>query len=99
MHINFGHIGCELAVLAALCVLSIFLFPSAQGPYSAVHGPVTALQAVRGAARLRSAILAAGRKAFSNFVVPPLRMLSPVLVCPLQFEFTPEGALSTILRC
>jgi hypothetical protein len=33
-----------LVFLAVLCVLSIFFFPVAQGPYPAVHGPVTALQ-------------------------------------------------------
>ena len=38
---------CELAVVAILCVLTIFLFPVVQGPYSAVHGPVTALQSLR----------------------------------------------------
>lgn len=46
------HLACELSVLAGLCVLAIFLFP-AVGPYSATHGPVTALQAARAVARLR----------------------------------------------
>ncbi|MGA3212015.1 MAG: hypothetical protein ABSD20_11975 [Terriglobales bacterium] len=37
----------EFAIVAMLCVAAIFLFPAMQGPYSAVHGPVTALLSVR----------------------------------------------------
>jgi hypothetical protein len=46
-------------VVAVLCVLMIFLFPSGQGSYSMVHGPVTALLAARAAVRLRIAIYGA----------------------------------------
>jgi len=41
------HLGYELAVVAVICTLAIFLFPSASGPYCIVHGPVTALRAMR----------------------------------------------------
>jgi hypothetical protein len=54
-----GRVTCELAVVAVLCVLMIFLFPSGQGSYSMVHGPVTALLAARAAVRLRIAIYGA----------------------------------------
>jgi len=37
----------KIAILAALCTLAIFLFPGVSGPYSIVHGPVTALRAMR----------------------------------------------------
>ena len=37
----------ELSVVVLLCTLTIFLFPGVTGPYSAVHGPVTALLALR----------------------------------------------------
>jgi len=37
----------ELSVVVLLCTLGMFLFPGATGPYSAVHGPVTALLALR----------------------------------------------------
>ena len=47
--INSGRIGCELAVLALLCVLTVYFFPAMQGPYSVVHGPATALLAARAA--------------------------------------------------
>ena len=37
-----------LSLVALLCILSIFLFAAPSGPYSAVHGPVTALRAFHG---------------------------------------------------
>jgi hypothetical protein len=40
-------LGYEIAVLAALCILAIFLFPAVSGPYPIVHGPATALRAMR----------------------------------------------------
>lgn len=43
----------ELAIVAIICVVGIFLFPAAIGSYSAVHGPVTALLAFRAAMKLR----------------------------------------------
>jgi hypothetical protein len=41
------HLGYELALVAMLCTLAIFLFPAVSGPYPIVHGPVTALRAMR----------------------------------------------------
>jgi hypothetical protein len=37
----------ELSVIALICTLGIFLFPATSGPYSSIHGPVTALRAIR----------------------------------------------------
>lgn len=95
---NSGRIGCELAVLAVFCVLTIFLFPAMQGPYSAVNGPVTALQASRAALRLRTAIMQAASRMLGN-----LRMMPAVLswINLLHLEL-PSGALldgAAILRC
>jgi len=42
----FGH---DLAVVTIFCMLTMFLFPVSAGPYSAVHGPATALVALRAA--------------------------------------------------
>lgn len=41
------HLGYELALVAILCTLAIFLFPAVAGPYPIVHGPATALRAMR----------------------------------------------------
>jgi hypothetical protein len=53
---NLDRIGYALAVLAVVCVLSVFFFPAMHGPYSVVNGPVTALLAARAAAGLRIAL-------------------------------------------
>gem|GEM_PF-1777607 len=55
-----GRIAGTLAGIAVISVLAIFLFPATQGPYSVVHGPVTALLSVRAAVGLRTAIVRAG---------------------------------------
>jgi hypothetical protein len=54
-------IVCEASLLVVVCVLSLFFFPASSGSYSAVHGPVTALQAARSASQLRVAIVGARR--------------------------------------
>jgi len=54
-----GRVICGLALLAVFCVLGIFFFPVMDGPYSAVHGPVTALLSIRAATRLRMTIVRA----------------------------------------
>jgi hypothetical protein len=94
-----GHTAPELAVLIGVCVLSIFLFPAMQGPYPAVHGPVTALQAARAATRLRWAIVQAAMKTFQNSIPPPFVKL----FCTKRgaAEFGPVGLAEgvTILRC
>src|ERR1041385_703148 len=53
---RLSRIEGALALIAVICVLSIFFFPAMRGPYSVVHGPVTALLAARAAAGLRMSI-------------------------------------------
>jgi hypothetical protein len=89
-----GRIGCELAVLTVLCVLTIFLFPAMQGPYSIVNGPVTALQATRAAARTRKLIVQAALISLWNCLTSPLAVLSESGFHPVA---PPE--CNTILRC
>ena len=81
-----GHIGCELAVLTVLCVLMIFFFPVMQGPYSVAHGPVTALQAARAAARLRIIIVQGALNSLGNFLISPLVILSWMLLSQAEFR-------------
>ena len=40
-------LGYQLALLAIVCTLGIFLFPVTSGPYPSVHGPASALRALR----------------------------------------------------
>ena len=91
-----GRIGSELAVMAVLCVLMIFLFPAMQGPYSVVHGPVTALLAARAAVRLRIAIVQGALNSVGNYLVSPLSGMS---LSPAEFQSISLPEYNTILRC
>ena len=95
-------IGCELAVLAVLvllCVAFVFFFPAMDGPYSAVNGPVTALQSAQAAARLRVAIVRAAFALVYNVQIPYLTWMNfatSVCIEPLTPACVDD---STILRC
>jgi len=94
-----GRIGCELAVLTILCVLMIFFFPLMQGPYSAVHGAATALEAARAAARLRIVIVQGALNSLGNFLISPLVILSWMLLSQVEFRSVSLPEYNTILRC
>jgi hypothetical protein len=93
-----GRIGDALATLAVFCVLTIFLFPAMQGPYSVVHGPASALLAVRAAAKVRTAIVQAARRSFGALTSPLVALAGMFAAEPdLYVLALPER--STILRC
>jgi len=94
-----GRIGCELAVVVVLCVLTIFLFPGMQGPYSVVRGPVTALLAARAATRLRTVIVQAAFRSLGNCLISPLVALSWVSLAEADFFSVTSPEHNTILRC
>lgn len=96
---TLGRTGSELAVLAVLCVLTIFLFPAMQGPYSAVHGPVTALQAARAAARLRIAIMQSALQSSRIFLLPSLAVFCWMGVAAPEFKPVGLAECDSILRC
>ncbi len=41
------HFSFEFALVAIVCATAIFFFPAVRGPYSVVHGPVTALRSLK----------------------------------------------------
>lgn len=96
-----GRIEGTLVAIAVLCVLTIFFFPTIQGPYSVVHGPVTALLSVRAAAALRTAIVRAGLNAvrsclsFARLALLMSGMVIPILI----FAASPDPGSDLILRC
>ena len=94
-----GRIGCELTVMTILCVLMIFFFPLMQGPYSVVHGPATALQAARAAARLRIVIVQGTLNCLEKFLVSLLVILSWMLLSETEFHPVTLPESNTILRC
>jgi hypothetical protein len=94
-----GRIGWELAMLAVLCVLAIFLFPGVQGPYSVVHGPATALLAARAAARTRIGIVRGALKLLANRLILPLVFLRKVSLSEAVFHTAALPECNAILRC
>jgi hypothetical protein len=99
---TFGRIACVLAVLAVVCVLTIFFFPHIDGPYSTVHGPVTALLSMRAAARLRlliPAVVLVVRSwlASACLALVPLS-LAAALLAECLLSSPSKGSLS-VLRC
>lgn len=97
--ISGRRIGCEIAVLAVLSVLAIFLFPGVQGPYSVVHGPVSALQAARAAVRLRIAIVQSALSSLANAVFSPVVIVSWMSLSNPKFQSIGLSEYSSILRC
>lgn len=92
----------ELAVLTVLvvfCVAVVFFFPAMDGPYSAVNGPVTALQSARVAARLRVAIVQAAFSLVHSVQTPSIAWNSFVIVVCIEPLAPASFQGSTILRC
>ena len=94
-----GRIGWELATLGVLCVLTIFLFPGVQGPYSVVHGPATALLAARAAARARIGIVRGALKSLGNRLILALIVLCKVSHSEAVFHTAALPECNAILRC
>jgi hypothetical protein len=97
---TLGRIGFALALVAVLCVLTVFFFHAIQGPYSVVHGPVTALRSSRAAAGLRTAIVHAGQNSLRDsieFIFSPFSSVATPLVEPDTGDTSPSRI--PILRC
>ncbi|HVN19550.1 MAG TPA: hypothetical protein VMU05_12275 [Dongiaceae bacterium] len=95
-----GRIACALSVFAVVCVLVLFFCPVLDGPYSAVHGPVTALLSIRAAVRLRC-IIGAGVQAARSWFCRTLPV-SFSLTSDLHFEVPSISAsvgTLAVLRC
>jgi hypothetical protein len=90
---------CQLVLLVSVCVLSMFFFPAGQGPYPAVHGPITALQSLQNSTRFLVSFLFAACLIFGFFGTPWSRLISRVFVKwnTAVLRSCAEG--STVLRC
>ena len=76
MSLDSARFAWILALLATLCVLAVFFFPGIEGPYSAVHGPVTALLSVRAATVSRFALVHAALTILGS-LIPVASLLLP----------------------
>ncbi len=90
-------------MLAVVCVLLIFFFPTVHGPYSVVHGPVTALLSMRAAANLRIRIVRSALVTMKGRLFRSGLGFRRVLPAAVPVTRSPIDALSTdsssILRC
>jgi hypothetical protein len=97
---TLGRIACVLAVVAVICVLAVFFFPAMQGPYSAVHGPVTALLSARAAGNLRATITHAALNALHVWLTSALFLTFWTAVVLIKEQSAcPLAESSSILRC
>ena len=88
--------------VALICVMSIFLFPMGNGPFSATHGPATAFRAKQAAALLLLGLtfLVVGilRVAFGPILRlcdVPVAALSP----PCATAHSGPSAVTSVLLC
>ncbi|HSZ63077.1 MAG TPA: hypothetical protein VK828_14840 [Terriglobales bacterium] len=93
-----GRMGDAVATLTVVCVLTIFLFPAMQGPYSVVHGPASALLAVRAAAKVQTAIVQAALRSLGALTLP-LVALGGIFVAEAADHSFSVPERSAILRC
>jgi hypothetical protein len=91
----------ELSLVVLLCTLGVLLFPSPTGPYTAVHGPATALRALRSSlATLWSMAATALRRAplvhalLGGLMGSRGLAILPGFLLPLQRAWA-----ATVLRC
>jgi hypothetical protein len=88
----------EFALVAILCTVALFLFPAVQGPYSAVHGPVTALLSLKAKVFLCLALLLAAMHLLARCVAVchlALRISLDGLFLPRSFD----SEHTDVLRC
>lgn len=88
----------EFVLVAILCTVALFLFPAVQGPYSAVHGPVTALLSLKAKVFLCLTLLLAAMHLLARCVdVSHLALRIPVdeLFFPVSFD----SEHAAVLRC
>jgi hypothetical protein len=92
-------LGYELTLLVVLGIVTLFLFPAMQGPYSAVHGPATALQAARAAARLRTAIVQGASNCLQHSLISQLVVFPWMSLSAAEFRFSDLPEYTIVLRC
>lgn len=93
----FRQLRYELALVAILCVIALFFFPALQGPYSAVHGPVTALLSLKAKLFLCLALLLAAMHLLMRCVSVCSTLRIPLDTLFLGARFDPDH--NAVLRC
>jgi hypothetical protein len=94
-----GRIATAVAVLALVSVMAVLFFPAAQGPYSAVHGPVTVFHGARAAAGLRMNVVRAGLSLFRGHYRSAVALLLWTADLKAEFRTVSCAGRNSLLRC
>ncbi len=85
----------ELSMVVLICTLSMLFFAAPVGPYSTVHGPVTAMRALQASLALFWSILAVVLNAF----MVSLRLVTLAFPPELKPIALPSWHSKPVLRC
>jgi hypothetical protein len=88
----------EFAVVAILCAAAVLFFPSVRGPYSAVHGPVTALRSVQTRLKMWLVMTLAALHILGCSLAACRSVLSALSGRAFSFRSSPPGSVF-FLRC
>lgn len=91
-------LGYEIAILVVVCTVALFLFPTARGTYSAVHGPVTALLSFHTRIKLRLGMALAGLRFAGRMVPSGSEALRIAWLEIFLLQSAPQGQIA-VLRC
>lgn len=98
-HGKLNEMAIRAATIVLLCsVLLVFFVPAGAGPFSAVHGPATALRAHRAAQVFYSHLALSARNFVATLMLPVDVVSSPVSSAGV-FTGTEASALPSPLRC
>lgn len=86
-------------MIALVAVVAVLLFPAVQGPYSAVHGPVTVFHGARAAAGLRINIARSGLNLFRGLCGSAVVVLPWTTDLEAEFGTVPFAGCNSLLRC
>lgn len=94
-----GRITTVIALIALVSVMAVFFFPAVQGPYSAVHGPVTVFHAARAAAGFRMTVVRAGLNSIRGHCRSTTVVLPWTADLKTEFRPVPFAGCNPTLRC
>lgn len=96
---NARHWARDVAIFALVGLLSVFFVPAGHGPYSAVHGPMTALRCVRNKLQLVLAMELASLRRIARGLLPSFAGFLQVRPADLLLVQVVPPELSAVLRC
>ena len=88
----------QFALLVILCTTTLLFFPVIQGPYSAVHGPATALLSLKAKTLLCLALLLAAMHLLARYLAV-CHVAPGILVDRTSLPASRDSEHTAVLRC